>query len=281
MKNQPPASPELSHTKTPLETPIGTVHGEFVGEVKAAIDARFGFVSLERPSLTPMIDAPLFKLDLRRDAFDSHAFQHASLVLPQRKHADYLLGLYWEHIYPLEPFLDKSRFPHTYQALFTGEPLDCANERIFLCTLNTVFAISTQLQETLPAEQRDSESDAYFKRAWALLRLEADTLSEPATTELVRCLLLVGRYLQCTKNMHQTWMSIGLAIRTAQSLGLHKAFDDANDKQLWQCCIYMDRCVFKVLPQKRELLTTIPNIQARVMGYWTTTNGAPGHLSGD
>ena len=243
IKSQTPASPELTIKKASLEAPIGTVHGEFVGEVKAAIDARFGFVSLERPSLTPMTDAPLFKLDLRRDAFDNRTSQYTNLVLPQRKHADHLVELYWQHIYPLEPFLDRQQFPRAYQALFAGEPLDSANERIFLCTLNTVFALSIQLQESLPVERRDVESDAYFKRAWALLRLEADTLSEPATPELVRCLLLVGRYLQCTKNMHQTWMAVGLAIRTAQSLGLHKAIDDTDNitRQLWQCCIYMDR----------------------------------------
>ena len=226
-----------------LEPPSGTVHKEFVGEIKAAIDARFGSASRDK-TLTPMTDAPLFKLNLQQSSTYNSISQHVDLVLPQRKHADHLVSLYWQHIYPLEPFVDRRKFERTYQGLFAGDSPDPPNERIFLSTLNALFALATQLQENMPSERRDSESNTYFGRAWALLRLEAGVLWESASPELVQCLLLVGRYLQCTNRVHQTWMAIGLAIRTAQSLGLHTAVQDGSDnvrRRLWQCCVYMDR----------------------------------------
>jgi hypothetical protein len=74
---------------------------------------------------------------------------------------------------------------------------------------------------------------------------------EPGSLEIVQCLLLMSRYLQCTNNPHQTWMAIGSAVRIAQSLGLHLSGSASSShsnrdtrlrRQLWQCCVFMDRC---------------------------------------
>jgi hypothetical protein len=130
--------------------------------------------------------------------------------------------------------------------------LPSAAERIFLCTLNTVFALSTQLQEQLPVKERNSASSTFFRRAWAILRVES-VLWGPGSLEMVQCLLLMARYLQCSNHPHQTWMAVGMAVRMAQSIGLDKPGSWADDSRhrvphssrhrLWQCCVYMDRYV--------------------------------------
>ncbi|KAK3938461.1 hypothetical protein QBC46DRAFT_292403 [Diplogelasinospora grovesii] len=192
--------------------------GGFACEVKAAVDARLGLPVIKKHCPIPMIDAPLFGSLSRRQTVDD-SLLHVDNVLPPRKHADHLMDIYWRHIQPLEPILDEDRFSRSYQALFTGGDLE-ADERIFISTLNTVFALSTQRQESTQPEQREDAGKTFFHRAWSLLRPET-ILWEPGSLELVQCLLLMSRFLQCTNNPLQTWMAVGSAVRIAQSLSLH------------------------------------------------------------
>jgi hypothetical protein len=194
-----------------------------------------------------MTNGPLFGL-LSPHKPSSGSFYHVDNVLPPRKQADQLLELYWQHIQPLEPILDEERFSRSYQALFAGTSLE-SDERAFLGSLNTVFALSTQLQEHLQPEQRDEASNTYFHRAWGLLRPES-IIWEPGSIELVQCLLLMSRYLQSSNNPHLTWMAVGSAMRIAQSLGLHTpdvssshtiSRDGRLRRRLWQCCVFVDR----------------------------------------
>jgi hypothetical protein len=239
------------------------VHGEFANHINDAINARSGFApvsaSRESAGLTPLTDVPLFGLVLSNPPSDGDSTIEASPpcvshVLPERKHADQLVNLYWQYLQSLEPFLEKESFSRAYDAVFAGKSLGPVDQRIFLCILNTVFALSTQLQESIPLEERERKSTMYFNRAWALLQLESKMLWEPGSIELVQCLLLMGRYLQCTSNMHKAWISVGLAVRVAQSIGIHKPYHAGSPvssedihhngnyrQQLWDCCIYMDR----------------------------------------
>jgi hypothetical protein len=220
-------------------------------DVKALINARAGLPSGGWPILIPMTDAPLFGLRPRRHPADSRICQ-VDNVLPPRKHADQLMEIYWQNIQPFEPFLEPERFSNSYKALFEGSLLN-DDERIFVSTLNTLFALSTQLQECMPSEQREEVSNTYFHRAWTLLQPET-ILWEPASLELLQCLLLMSRYLQCTNSRDQTWMALGCAVRIAQNLGLHLpersstyplSSESRMKQQLWQCCVFMDRCAEK------------------------------------
>lgn len=197
-----------------------------------------------------MTDAPLFGILTRRQLRDSGT-HHVDDVLPPRKQADHLVDMYWRYIQPLEPLLERERFSYSYQALFAGTSLNDDDERIFVSTFNIVFALSSQLEESTPPNQREETSNGYFHRAWALLRPET-IIWEPGSLDLVQCLLLMARYLQCTNNPHQMWMAVGSAVRIAQSLGLHipetsssglPSRDYRLRRQLWQCCVFMERCV--------------------------------------
>jgi hypothetical protein len=247
----PVSIPRLEQPVTPnIGQPLGdTDPNGFAFKVKAAIDTRLGLPAEKKRCPIPLTDAPLFadtlQVPRRQPTNEAH---HVNNVLPPRKHADHLVSLYWQHLDPLEPLLDKHHFDTCYQLLFAGNDFDC-DELVFLSTLNAVFALSTQLQENIPTEQRNATATTYFYRAWSLL--DPDTvLWQTPSVELVQCLLLIARYLHCTNNPHQTWMAVGSAVRMAQSLGLHQCHESTTEapntcvrlgRQVWRRCVYMDR----------------------------------------
>lgn len=222
--------------------------GEFASRIKAAIDAKLGLPSARQRCPIPLIDAPLFGA-LPLGESPGGSLNYAENVIPPRKHADHLVSLYWQYLEPIESLLDRERFFRSYQTFCNGGELEC-DESVFVSTLNAIFALSTQLQESTPPEQRDEASKIFFLRAWSLLRPET-VLWAPGSLDLVICLLLLSRYLQCTRNLHQTWMAIGSAVRIAQSLGLHTPNKPSSNfldcdgqlgRKVWQCCMFMDRC---------------------------------------
>ncbi|RHZ64934.1 transcription factor domain-containing protein [Aspergillus thermomutatus] len=240
-----PASEQFDVVGTPSAHGPGDP-GEFSFEVKAAVDARLGLPSSKKRCPIPLTDAPLFGVFSFPEVVDG-AVDPADNVLPPRKHADHLVSLYWRCLDPLEPLLDHGSFFAAYQALFAGREMEC-NEQIFLCTLNLVFALSTQLQEHTPSEQRDSAGRTFFLRAWHLLRPEI-VLWQAGSLETVQCLVLMTRYLQCTPNLQQTWMALGSAVRIALSIGVdrsekHVSGSDRENqltRDVWQQCVFMDR----------------------------------------
>ncbi|GAQ05982.1 hypothetical protein ALT_3303 [Aspergillus lentulus] len=246
------ASPQLPTPVTPAQTHswqsdvVETfsantpgISGEFSYAVKAAVNARLGLPSSKKRCPILLTDAPLFGL-LSLPGVPDLGINPTDIVLPPRKHADRLVSLYWQCLDPLEPLLDQRSFDAAYQALFDGSEMEC-NEQIFLCTLNLVFALSTQLEESTPSEQRNTASKTFFLRAWHLLRPEV-ILWQAGSLETVQCLLLMSRYLQCTTNLQQTWMALGSAVRIALSIGLDRAeknmFGSDRENQLardvWQ-----------------------------------------------
>ncbi|KAL2835340.1 fungal-specific transcription factor domain-containing protein [Aspergillus pseudoustus] len=220
----------------------------FASKIKSTIFAQLGLPAPRKKCACPipLANAPLFG-DLTLAGPVSGSVDHTDNVLPPRRHADYLVSLYWQALEPQEPLLDSNRFSHAYQSLFAGRNLDC-DEGVFTGMLNMVFALATQLQESVPIEQRDRASMTFFLRAWRMLRPEA-ILWQDGSLELVQCLLLMARYLQCTRNVHQTWMALGSALRIAQALGLHNSLssdaegdDDAQlRRQIWLHCLFMER----------------------------------------
>lgn len=222
------------------------IPGEFSFEIKAAVHERLGRPSAKKRCPILLADAPLFGL-LSLSRTTDLAVSPADNVLPPRKHADRLLSLYWQCLDPLEPLLDQRSFSAAYQALFDGSEMEY-DEQIFICTLNLVFALSTQLQESISSEQRNSASQIFFLLAWHLLDPEV-VLWQAGSLEIVQCLLLLTRYLQCTPNLQQTWMALGSAVRIALSIGLDRSernlsgSDRGNQvaRDVWQQCVFMDR----------------------------------------
>lgn len=217
-----------SMTMLPAESEItqqyfgSSCAGSFTRQIKAAMDARLG-VPPEKP--IPSATSP-------RQGGRSGSLDY---TLPPRRTADKLVEVYWLYVDPLYPFLDRKKWEHTYDSIFAGTPIP-SDERIFVASLNAIFALSTQLVESLESEHRDSASNGYFHKAQELRDLN---LWDPRSLELEQCRLLMSQYLQSSSCPHQTWMVVGAAVRTAQSLGLHlpetsAEVVDVRERELWR-----------------------------------------------
>lgn len=169
-------------------------------------------------------------------------------VLPPRKTADSLMDVYWIKVFPLYPLIDGAQMRTEYTKIWTGEGLQ-SDENMLMCTLNVVFALACQLADFIRPEEREASADAFFSRAKDLLHFN---LWNTGSAALIQCLLLMSQYLQSTDSAHQCWIITGLAIRNAQSLGLHlpqtiarlPSFQDQQlARKIWHGCVLMDRYV--------------------------------------
>jgi hypothetical protein len=223
--------------------------GSFMKRIKAAIDVKIGM-----PQASPSEQETSRALYLLSPPTSNGRPQDENIeyVLPSRKTADNLTATYWTLVHPLYPFLDRQVFEDAYNSIWRGSQTG-VDERMFMCMVNVIFALGSQLSQSIKAELRGPTAKVYFKRAQELLHLD---LWSMGSIELVQTLLLMGQYLQSTTNPHQCWMVIGHAIRIAQGLGLHLAETSAElrsarerevARRIWHGCIMMDRILSMTL----------------------------------
>lgn len=219
-------------------------HGRFSGQVASAADVRAGLVPAATSYLVPFVDAPLFGNIGEQSARNVMDF---AAELP-RAYADKLVDIYWLHVHPVEPILDRQRFCRDYEAYYLRRStLTHAESDVWVSTLHVVFALAVQVQESIPMPQRNDESNHYFRQAWALLRPEA-FLWTPGTLDVVQCLMLMNRYLHCTNNQQKTWMTAGLAIQISQSMCNQASetppsgeVDKDLRQKIWSSCVALER----------------------------------------
>lgn len=215
----------------------------FLEQVRAAINAKVaGYAAVpETRASANVVPAP----DEDRGT-SQRICEYRDYELPSRRNADSLVSRYWEVIHPLYPFLLRQTFEKSYHRIWTGMPLD-GDERTYLCLLNSIFALSSCITDSIPITQRIPTSKVYFQRARDLLSL---AFWESGSIETVQCLLIMAQYLQSTNDVHQCWMSVGQAVRMAQEMGLHlpePAWLDQSlqerglFRRIWHGCILMDR----------------------------------------
>lgn len=170
----------------------------------------------------------------------------ADYALPTRRRADILMACYWKSVHVLYPYLDKMQMEDDYEKLWKSE-VSITDERSFMCLLNVIFALSSQIDHSLPIETRQQSAYVFYVRAKELL-----DIVETGQIRSVQTFLLLGQYYQSTSEPHPCWIFIGLAIRTAQSIGLHLAetserVADIKARELlrkvWHGCVLMDRVV--------------------------------------
>ncbi|KAK8075463.1 fungal-specific transcription factor [Apiospora hydei] len=253
------------------EQSLITNHGRFAGELSTAIDVRAGMISTATSTAmshpVPFVDAPLFgPIDLDPPCLISESVARA---LPSRMDAGRLSDIYFQYIDPVEPVLDPTRFSRDVEAAYSGFGAIPDGERdTRLSIINLVFSLAVQRQESIPHIQRQDEGSLYFKRAWALLRLDIVLWQSTGSIALVQCLILMNRYLNCTSHQQKSWMTSGLANRIAQSICCHhpgpsdpeSASDIELKRQVWASCVALDRCI--AWSQGRttaQFLTPLPN----------------------
>lgn len=213
----------------------------FIKQIKTAVDQRM--LSPKMLSSAPDIASRSSFLSVPSEKPLSEV---SNYVLPPRRIADDLMDVYWDYVFPLYPFVDSTHMKDEYSKIWHGDTLQ-RDEHMAMCTFNVVFALSCQLADFIPAEERESWADAYFSRAKDLFQFN---LWDTGSAGLIQCLLLMAQYLQSTNSAHQCWIVTGLAIRNAQSLGLHlpqtiaqlHSFQEKQlARKLWHGCVLMDR----------------------------------------
>ena len=233
---------------------LGAVAGEHEGEAFYGSSSAGTFMQnvklLAKQTLGRGGDDRSSNLDETNDSSVSNVrwkapeHSHKDYVLPSRRTADQLLSTYWQYVHSMYPILDELQTQRDYEKVWNGEG-SVANERSFLCSLNAIFAIASQLSGPTTLGEREASAAVFSKRAeqcWDLL--------DPPTLRSVQAYLLLGLYFQSTHEPHRCWLLVGLAIRTAQSLGLHHPETSARApnasrgelmRRVWYGCVLMDR----------------------------------------
>ncbi|OIW28747.1 hypothetical protein CONLIGDRAFT_390808 [Coniochaeta ligniaria NRRL 30616] len=182
----------------------------------------------------------------KRNAAATHASKKKPSLgiqsLPPRWTADHLVDTYFSHVCITFTVLHEPTFREEYEQLW--RPGSRPPEPVRLCVAHAVFALGALFSDRLPAEESESQAENLFVQARELCDL--DNLDE-GSLATVQALLLMGHYLH-VKRDSRCWYIFGLAIRTAQGLGLH--LSDINNKydvveretrkRCWCGCLVMD-----------------------------------------
>ncbi|KAL4793685.1 C6 transcription factor [Aspergillus venezuelensis] len=215
----------------------------FMRQIKTAVDKR-----IASPHQSPDTASPgRPRSSLMAIQKDKQTAFH-DYVLPPRRTADSLMEVYWHYVFPLYPLVDSIRLQKEYLRIWTGDS-GSSDENMMMCTFNVIFALACQLADFVVPEERETSATTFFSRAKDLLHFN---LWDSGSASLIQCLLLMAQYLQSTDSAHQCWIVTGLAIRNAQSMGLHlpqtiNQLANPQEQQLarkiWHGCVLMDRVI--------------------------------------
>ncbi|KAK2469295.1 hypothetical protein H9L39_19012 [Fusarium oxysporum f. sp. albedinis] len=212
---------------------------------------------------------------LTNNSTRSSEFQY--FTVPSRPDADMLMENYRKRVHTIYPFLDWVAVQRRYERIWSpssisskrgssrnGQPRhrlvepqsepnfeDIESRKLFYCTLNTIFALGCQSDPYADPEEQALTSEMFWQRAKQLLELDFDVFNE-GSVELVQCLLLMSLYLQSTGLSGVCWNVVSVAVRTAQTLGLHRSSPTANApdrtredpelrRTIWAGCVLLDR----------------------------------------
>lgn len=198
-----------------------------------------------RSDVLPLFEAQSESQKSSQVLSDTAQCPEVDYLLPMHGTADHLLGLYWDEIHPFFPFVHRPSFQAQYDALWDRNALPEA--RMFHCMLNTVFALSSQVNPKLRLEGRKSAAASYFARAKHLLQFD---LFEANSLAQAQALLLAAQYLQNTKAATEAWSVVGTAIRIFEGLRLHQhganapamtQCDQEMLRRIWHGCLLIDR----------------------------------------
>ncbi|KAL4797621.1 fungal-specific transcription factor domain-containing protein [Aspergillus venezuelensis] len=172
----------------------------------------------------------------------------SQFLVPPRKQADHLLGLYWDFVESAYPWLDRFSIESAYATLWSQDEKTCSmDERALHCILNLMFATSCVASQGESPLSRYQSSVVFFDRAQQLMTYD---LMEMYNFEIIQILLLTAVYLQHDKEPQKCFRSIGMAIHIAQELGLHlpettETITNPRERdlarQVWNGCVIMDR----------------------------------------
>ena len=170
-------------------------------------------------------------------------------VLPPRRDAERLLQIYRSVHYPVYPAIRWDDFLVDISALYDGS-VPSNRCRMAHCLANLVFALA---ERSILRETQGNAGPDYFERAKRLLQFD---IFGDISFQGIQALILCAQYLQGVEKPRQCWVIVGLAIRAAQSIGLHVAEAVKNIQPLrdqclasivWSCLVTIDRTLSMTL----------------------------------
>lgn len=167
-------------------------------------------------------------------------------ILPLRRVANHYIDIYFRDVLPLYPFLHQPTFFAAYEAVWKED--EEVEDDLFYCVMNLIFALGVlhERNDGSHSSNLAKKADVFFERSEA--KLASEVMSQGSLI-LVQALLLKSQYLQATRRAGECWITIGLSVRVAQSLGLHlnqvisakeSAIEREFCKRLWHGCVMMD-----------------------------------------
>ncbi|TFY61678.1 hypothetical protein EVJ58_g4373 [Rhodofomes roseus] len=237
--------------------------------------------------------------------------------LPDRATQELLLDLYWTYVHPALPIVCKRAFMEDFRNSQTmsadspySEPSDGASPgsqigqsthrrgRVPTVLLLAMFSIaarySAQTGGDVPPPQEGSmwaAGDRYLEDAKVILD-SSYAASRPSTCQ---ALLLMAYREVGIGAMAQAWLYVGMAVRMAQDLGLHKSADkwtsvgrnlfSANELQerrcIWYGCVTMDKYLSAYIGRpiavaERDFDTELPTLDDQdELELWQPHPSAP------
>ncbi|KAK0500008.1 fungal-specific transcription factor domain-containing protein [Armillaria luteobubalina] len=225
----------------------------------------------------------------------SQSKRNLSTDLPSPALQDHLLNLYFTYVHPSLPVIHKHSFQEAYKAgpdtppsesgarSPSGSPFNRRSRHVPNLLLLVMFSLASRYADdpSNPMPSPDSgvmwaAGDLYLDRAKVLLDGSYSS-SRPTTCQ---ALLLMGYREIGIGAMAQAWTYIGMAIRMAQDLGMHrsadgwarrelggKLFTDAElqtRRRIWYSCVVMDKYVSSYIGRplaifERDFDTQLPS----------------------
>ena len=204
-------------------------------------------------------------------------------ALPSRLEADLLVAHYFEKVQHTCPYIYEPNFRERYQKVWSSSFMDdqpVFSHFAYLSLLNMVFALSSEFLANFSHEVEQS-AEQFVQRAENILFSEN---IGAGSIETVQALLLMNQYLQNTMELNRCWFVSGVAIRTAQSIGLHLdptgwqqmlPWEKEVRKILWWGCYVTDRTL-SMMSGRPPVLRDDPNAENAVplpTPEWRTAAG--------
>ncbi|KAL1392068.1 fungal-specific transcription factor domain-containing protein [Phyllosticta capitalensis] len=190
--------------------------------------ATFLFASSHLPSADPLpVNDEVREDDLKPK---SNALDQIPQHIQER-----LVALYTDRILPLYPFVDRQRIWNQYHRT-SGQSCQPPSE-YDVFTISMVIAISMMTSKVNDSEKIASVSQRVFSHALQ----HTESLFEPSL-ENVQAMLFFAQYSFLMPSIARAWDTIGLAMRMALELGLHRDPEETGHEDREQ-----RRCSFWVL----------------------------------
>ncbi|KAF0319970.1 C6 transcription factor [Colletotrichum asianum] len=201
----------------------------YVGEV-----SDIHFFNLVRQTAAPPRDARGATDDAAEvDNYDIDApttleyLQNPISDMPERVLVQSFLGIYFSTIHVAYPFVEEGPFMDKLKELQDGNPTPDLTHS-WLSLLYALLALGAYYDSFEPESQRDrSAHQKLFQRSLLLSRHD---MLERSLTQ-VSALLAQCFYLLATSEIDRCWAYLGLAVRLAQSIGLHADIQDHGSNQ--------------------------------------------------